>query len=189
MAQAADGEPVVPLTSNALGQAYALTVLTPIRTDAESRLRTVLAGFQTDHRLDDLRRTHFARWVIVPDFVNDPSQPTEDHLACHYLLFTATLDGKLDSYLDLLCSKAWAAEVWGACIGAPDPALGPALKAYLRHNQIDTGLFFSAYPDARVDDVHRCLELRKTAIDFAADAQQMDAETLQREFIARFPAS
>jgi hypothetical protein len=180
----------LPLTSNTLGQAYALTVLTPIRADAEERLCAVLAGFE-EHTspLAALGRTHFARWVVVNDFINDPSQPTEDHLACHYLLFTATLDGELDSYLDLLCSKDWAADVWGACIGAPDPALGPALKAYLRHNQIDTGLFFSAYPDARVDDVHRCLELRKKAIDFAADAQQMDPEALQREFIARFPAS
>jgi hypothetical protein len=173
-----------------LGQAYALTVLTPIRPEAEERLCAVLASFETQPSpFAALGRTHFARWVVLNDFINDPSQRTEDHLACHYLLFTATLDGELDSYLDVLCAKDWAADVWGACIGAPDPPRRPALKAYLRHNQIDTGLFYSAYPDARVDRVHRCLELRKKAIDFAADAQGMDPETLRREFIARFRAS
>lgn len=180
----------MPLTSNTLGQAYALTVLTPVRPDAIDDLRALLAGFDRDGSpLAGLGRTHFARWVVVDDFMNDPSQPTEDHLACPYLLFTVTLDGELDSYLDGLCAEPWVAGVWGACIGAPDPAEGPALKAYLRHNQIDTGLFFSAYPDARAEDVRRCLDLRARFIDFAAEAQAMEPETLRREFLERFGAS
>jgi hypothetical protein len=178
----------LPLTSNTLGQAYALTVLTPVRPDGEASLRDVLAGFETDDRLADLPRTHFARWVIVPDFINDPSQPTEDHLACPYLLFTATLDGELDTYLDMLCAAAWAPDVWGACIGAPDPAVGAPLKAYLRHNQIDTGLFFSAYPDTRVEEVHRCLELRARTIDLAARGQGMDPAGLKQAFLDTFGA-
>lgn len=196
MAPAAHRDPALPLTSNTLGQAYALTVLTPILPEAEDGLCAVLAKFEDDatHKKDGsplaaLGRTHFARWVVLKDFINDRSQPTEDHLACHYLLFTATLDGEPDSYLDVLCAAAWAPDVWGACIGAPDPAQGPALKAYLRHNQIDTGLFFSAYPDARVGQVHRCLGLRQKTIDFAADAQEMDPHTLQQEFLIRFAAS
>jgi hypothetical protein len=177
----------LPLTSNTLGQAYALTVLTPILPAAKGDLCALLAGFDPDDSpLAGLDRTHFARWVVMNDFVNDPSQPTEDHLACAYLLFTATLDGEIDSYLNVLCAKDWAADVWGACIGAPDPPRGAALKAYLRHNQIDTGLFFSAYPDARVEHVHRCLDRRRKVIDFAADAQAMDPATLKSEFLERF---
>jgi hypothetical protein len=178
------------VTSNTLGQAYALTVLTPIRREAAEDLRALLASFDRDGSpFAALGRTHFARWVVVEDLVNDASQSTEDHLAGPYLLFTATLDGELDSYLNVLCRRDWAAKVWGACIGAPDPARGPALKAYLRHNQIDTGLFFSAYPEARVEEVLRCLALRQKLIDFAADGQAMDDATLQTEFLARFGAS
>jgi hypothetical protein len=178
----------LPLTSNTLGQAYALTVLTPIRADAEASLRAVLAGFETDGRLAGLRRTHFARWVILADFINDPSQPTEDHLACPYLLFTATLDGELDTYLDMLCATAWAPGVWGACIGAPDPAAGAPLKAYLRHNQIDTGLFFSAYPETRVEEVHRCLEIRERTIDLAGRGQRIHSAALKQAFLDTFGA-
>jgi hypothetical protein len=179
------------VSANTLGQAYALTVLTPIRPEAEDALGAVLERFAADVSPDGspmarLGRTHFARWVILEDLTNDPTQPTEDHLACHSLLFTATLDGELDSYLDRLCAADWVSSVWGACIGAPEPAEGPSLKAYLRHNQIDTGLFFSAYPDARVEEVHRALALRERTIDFAADAQEMDPATLQREFLSRF---
>jgi hypothetical protein len=180
----------LPLTSNTLGQAYALTVLTPIRPDARADLCALLASFgRNGSPFAALGRTHFARWVVVDDFINDPSQRTEDHVACPYLLFTATLDGELDSYLNVLCATDWAAQVWGACIGAPDPAAGPALKAYLRHNQIDTGLFFSAYPDARAEHVRRCLDLRERLIDFAAAAQAMEPETLKSEFIDRFGAA
>src|SRR4051812_5467756 len=186
MAPAAYRGPALPLTSNTLGQAYALTVLTPIRPGARDDLCALLAGFERNESpFADLERTHFARWVVVDDFINDRSQRTEDHLACPYLLFTATLDGEVDSYLSVLCTKDWAARVWGACIGAPDPPTGPALKSYLRHNQIDTGLFFSAYPDARVERVHRCLDLRQKVIEFAADGQAMDRETLKREFLER----
>src|SRR4051794_29983238 len=117
MASDADRGAALPLTGNTLGQAYALTVLTPIRPEAEEGLRTRLAEFEhaaSQHMwespLESLGRTHFARWVVIDDFRNDPSQPTEDHLACHYLLFTATLDGELDSYLDRLCGTGWAAE-------------------------------------------------------------------------------
>jgi hypothetical protein len=170
----------VPLTSNTAGQAYALTVLTPIRREAEAGLRALFDTFERapTSPLAALGRTHFARWVIVEDFINDASQPTEDHLACPYLLFTATLDGELDSYLNGLCATDWAPQVWGACIGAPDPAAGAPLKAYLRHNQIDTGLFFSAYPDARVERVDRCLQWRQATIDFAAEAQGTDPAAL-----------
>jgi hypothetical protein len=179
----------LPLTSNTLGQAYALTVLTPIAPHAEDDLRAILERFERDGSpFADLARTHFARWVVIEDFINDPSQPTEDHLACHYLLFSATLDGELDTYLNLLCAEDWAANVWGACIGAPDPPRGAALKAYLKHNQIDTGLFFSAYPDARVEHIRRALELRRKTIEFAADAQKLDAAALAQEFRTRFCA-
>lgn len=180
----------MPLTASTLGQVYALTVLTPIAPHAEDALRATLARFEHEGSpFGDLGRTHFARWVVIEDFVNDPSQPTEDHLACHYLLFSATLDGELDSYLDALCAKDWAAEVWGACIGAPGPSQRAALKAYLKHNQIDTGLFFCAYPDARVEHVLRALELRRSFIDFVADAQALEPEALAAAFRTRFCGS
>jgi len=179
----------MPVTSNTLGQAYALTVLTPIAPDREDHLRATLASFErAPSPFARLGRTHFARWVVLEDFVNDPSQPTEDHLGCHYLLFSATLDGELDSYLDVMCATDWAAAVWGTCIGAPVPLSGAAFKAYLRHNQIDTGLFFSAYPEARVEHVRRALDLRLMTIDFAAAAQELDPAALQQEFLRRFCA-
>jgi hypothetical protein len=181
----------MPLTSNASGQAYALTVLTPIAPGEEDALRSYLEGLpRTPSPLARLPRTHFGRWVVVPDFVKLATQPKEDRLGCEYLLFTATFDGDLDSYLDELCGELAeeAERIWGTCIGCPAPAGGPGLKAYLRHNQIDTGLFFAAYPMATVQDVKGALATREQTIALAARGQGMSAPDLQQAFLETFGA-
>ena len=113
------------LTSNTLGQTYAFTVLTPIRVGAEDALGAVLARFAEDSPFAALGRTHFARWVVVNDLINEPSQPTEDHLACHYLLFTATLDG---------CKVTGS--VFAECVVRPLTVIGGAWQSVRlrRHN-------------------------------------------------------
>jgi hypothetical protein len=177
------------LTSNMLGGQYALTVLTPIEPGAEDSLRAHLESFDAvGSPLARLPRTHFGRWVIVPEFKPDPSQRRKDDLDCSYLLFSATFDGGLDSYLDELgreCSEE-AALIWGSCIGAPQPARGAALKQYLLHNQIDTGLFFAAYPNTTVKQVKASLQDRARTVAFAVRAQAMAPDELYRTFMEEF---
>jgi hypothetical protein len=177
------------MRNDTLGNQYALTVLTPIWPGAERELRTYIEGLDPQRSpLSRLRRTHFGRWVIVEDFVPDPSEPHHDELDCQYLLFSATLDGDLFSYLDELCEELAdeAEHIWGVCIGAPHPTRGPPLKAYLLHNQIHTSLFFSAYPTTTVTDVRQALEARTRAVAFAVEAQGMEPAALQQAFRAEF---
>jgi hypothetical protein len=169
---------------------YALTVLTPIVPGHEQALRDYLEALgRTPSPLARLPRTHFGRWVIVPAFVTDPEQPTAEELECAYLLFTATFDGPLDSYLDELCGELApeAERIWGSCIGCPGLS-GDQLKAYLLGNQVHTGLFFSAYPDATVEVVRKSLHVRDKAIAFAVGAQEMEPAELQRAFLEEFEA-
>ncbi len=180
-------------SANESGQAYALMVLTPIAPGEEPALRTYLERLRDQpggSPFERLGRTHFARWVIVRDFVNDPSQPKEDHLGGPYLVFTSNLDGPLESYLDELCAKLApeAKEIWGRCVGCPADASGAALKRYLLHNQIDTGLFVSAYPHADVLTVRRCLDTRDRLIDFAQRAQRLAPHELRPAFLEEFAA-
>ena len=179
----------MPVTKNTAGQMYALTVFTPIVPDRVDRLRAYLRSLpRRPSPLARLDATHFARWVIIPDFVNDPSQPRPEHLPSPYLLFSATFDGTLERYLDDMCEKvaAEAEEIWGSCIGAPQPAGGAPLKAYLKHNQIQTGLFFSAYPDADVATIKRALDVRVNTIAFAVRSQGMEPRALQQAFLEEF---
>ena len=110
------------------GQAGALTVLTPIASGAEPALRAYLEGLRAGPSpLARLPRTHFGRWVIVPELVHDDER-RPDRLAAPYVLFTASFDGPLDTYLDDLCDElaAEAHEIWGRCSGAPRPPAGAA---------------------------------------------------------------
>jgi hypothetical protein len=175
--------------NDTLGNQYALTVLTPIVPGAEAQLRAYLEALDPAHSpLARLPRTHFGRWVIVDDFVADPSERQPDELGCRYLLFSATLDGDVSSYLDELSEELAdeAEHIWGACVGAPHPTRGPALKAYLLHNQIRTTLFFSAYPSATVADVRHALDARDSAVAFAVSAQGLEPAALQEAFRDHF---
>lgn len=171
--------------SNTSGQATAFMAITPIRAGAQAELRDYLDGLpRVGSPLSRLAGTHFARWVILDDWVNDPSQGREDHLESRYLIFTSNFDGPLDPYLDELCVKLApeAREIWGRCAGCPPEATGPQLKAYLLHNKVDTGFFVAAYPHATVAQVKAALAAREQLIAFAVRAQDLGPEDLQRAF-------
>jgi hypothetical protein len=179
----------VALKNDRLGNMYALTVLTPIVPGAETALEAYLEALPQDGSpLARLPRTHFGRWVIVEDFVPDPSDRHPDTLGCRYLVFSVTIDGDASSYLDELCEELAdeADHIWGRCIGAPHPTRGPALKRYLLHNQIHTTLFFSAYPESTVADVNHALAVRNQALAFAVGAQGLEPAALQQAFREEF---
>jgi hypothetical protein len=173
------------------GQAGALTVLTPIAPGAEPDLRAYLERLRAGPSpLARLPGTHFGRWVIVAGLVPEKDEPEPDRLAGPYLLFTASFDGPLDTYLDELCEElaTEAEEIWGRCTGAPQPPAGAPLKAYLRAHHHKTGFFVAAYPHATVGDVRAALAQRDDVIAFARDAQGMDPAQLQAAFLERLGA-
>lgn len=175
--------------SNQAGEAYAFMAITPILKGREAQLRAYLEALtQTTSPFARLTQTHFARWVILSDWVDDPSQPHKDHLDSEYLIFTSNFTGSLEPYLDELCGLPEAEAVWSHCAAGPTPAAGAPLKAYLLHNQIDIGFFVASYDDASVAKVKACLALREQLIAFAVRSQGMDPATLQSAFQAEFAA-
>jgi len=168
--------------SNVRGQAYALTVLTPILPGQEDDLRSYLEALgQADSPFARLPRVHFGRWVILDQFHQEDAQPKPDRLSSKYLLFTTCSDGSRHAHLDEVCRELApeAPHIWGRCVGCPDPPEGDALKRYLIHNQLDTGVFVAAYPHATVQDVRRCVDMRERMIDLAVRTQGMDPGELQ----------
>jgi hypothetical protein len=61
------------LTSDTLGGHSALTVLTPVIRGARTRCAPISRGLDREESpLRRLSRTHFGRWVIVPEFRAGP---------------------------------------------------------------------------------------------------------------------
>ena len=181
------------MSGNVVGQAYALTVLTPIIAGHEIALRAHLRGLATaaGSPLAKVPRTHFARWVIVPQpaFEGPPMRP--DPWKSQYLIFTSCFDGELGSYLeDMRTLMGDAADgVWSHCVGYPGSHDAIAFPRYLRHNQIDTEVWFSAYPDATVSRIRESLALRDKVLDFTIVTQGLDDAELYRRWQREFGAS
>jgi hypothetical protein len=176
--------------SNRSGQAYAFMAVTPILPDAESTLRKRLAALPTGEAspLARLGSTHFARWLVLHDLVYQGPPQVRDSLKSPYLFFVSDFDGELDPYLDALLDhlSAEAESIWSCCVGFPGTRDRGAFKDYLRHNQLDTTFFVSAYPGATVQDVRQSLDLRQRLTDFAVSAQVLDPGALRRAWNREF---
>lgn len=175
---------------NTSGQAYGLTVLTPILAGHESRLARLLDGLQSGAAspLARVPGTHFARWVVIGDVVLEEPDQRRDHLTLPRLLFTSNFDGPVERYLEVL--RTGLAEdadaIWGHCAGYPGRGDAAAFARYLRAHQIESALFFAAYGDRTVADVQRSLAVRRSVIDFALRAQGLGAAELQAAFQQAF---
>jgi hypothetical protein len=173
-----------------LGPTYALTtfarVLDGRADELDARLARLPRGAQSPFaRVETL---HVARVQVVRALVHQgPRQRHADHLRHAHLVFTSTIHGDLDPYLDALAERVPEAdEWWGLCAGYPGRRDRAAFRAYVRAIQVRTSLFQTTIPDASVADVRDALALRERVIDFAVAAQGLDAATLQRRFRAAF---
>jgi hypothetical protein len=176
---------------NTCGQAYALSVLTPIRDGEEASLARCLNALPQGPAspLAKVPGTHIARWVVIGDVVYEgSSQRRRDHLSAGRLLFTSNFDGPLDPYLERLRIGLGevADRIWGRCTGYPGRTDAAAFAAYLCSHQLECSLFFAAYGGRTVEQVERSLAARRKVIDFALRAQQMQAAELQAAFRAAF---
>jgi len=178
--------------NNISGQASSFLSMTAIKPDEVEPLREYLQGFRDrkERPFDKVPGTHMARFVIVEKFHCKPSykQRKPETLSCASLCFSSNLDGSIEDYLDVLCDALApeAQEIWGRCCGSPAKCQGKELKTYLRHNQVNSGFFYAAYPNATVEDVKRTLDQRERLMAFATQHQGVPAEQLQKAFLKEF---
>jgi hypothetical protein len=178
---------------NICGQAYSLTVITPIVNGQETQLTGYLDALQSGDQspLAGVAGTHFARWVVIDDVIYEgPHEGDREHLKHARLLFTSNFDGPLDPYLEALRTGlgASADTIWGHCIGYPGSGEARAFADYMRHHQIDSSLFFAAYGDRTVEEVKRSLALRMQFVAFALKAQGLPPAELKAAFLQEFPS-
>jgi len=108
-------------------------------------------------------------------------------LRASQLLFTSTFDGhELDPYVEALRTSTSADTWWRYCVGYPGSDDATSFARFVREHQIDSSLFASAHPQARVPHVLESLELRERIIGFAIDAHGLDAGALQQRFRETF---
>lgn len=173
-----------------VGQAHAFAALTPILAGHELELKDYLGRLpeEGESPLARVGRTHFARWVVIPELVYEGPPQRPDSLKAQYLLFTCCFDGPdLTGYLTTLDERlgGTAQAVWGHCAGYRGAG---DLERYLTHNRIDTGLFFAAYPQATVERVLADVDRRSRVLSFVLAHQGADDATLLDDWRRAFPS-
>jgi hypothetical protein len=181
------------VSRNISGQAYALTVLTPILDGHAEELTEHLEALPEGPTspLARVPGTHLARWVVIDQVKHQGhGQRHRDRLSAARLLFTSNFDGPLDPYLDALRTGLGedADAVWGHCRGYPGHGDREGFARYLRGHQLEAALFFSAYGGHTLEQVHSDLDKRARLIEFALEAQGLGAADLKTRFLERFPA-
>jgi len=178
------------VNGNRVGTAYALTTFARILPGKADELEGYLGSMPKgpESPFARLGMLHIARVQIFRALVHQgPLQKHTDTLQNAHLVFTSTIDGDLDPYLNALAEHVPEAdEWWGRCAGYPGRTDVAVFRAWVRDRQVDTGLFQSAIPTASVGDVREALALREDVLDFAVAAQGLDAATLQQRFRSTF---
>jgi hypothetical protein len=180
------------VSRNVSGQAYALTVLTPILDGHVQPLTEHLEALPegAGSPLARVPGTHLARWVVIDQVkYQGHGQRHRDALGASRLLFTSNFDGELDPYLEALRIALGedADAVWSHCRGYPGHQDPPGFASWLRAHALESALFFAAYGGHTLEQVHSDLGKRARLIEFALRAQGLDAADLKARFQEAFP--
>ena len=190
--------------SNRFGQAYGLTLMSPILGGMDERgvahdiaLREELRALNDSPEtpLAAVPTTHLARWVVIDDACFEGTPAKVDHFASKYLLFTSNFDGgaktdeqALGDYLDVMRSSIAGTleRLYRHCVGFPGVQSADAFRTYMKRCQFTTTFFFGAYPTARVDAVLRALDAQRrfSAFVLANQTNRAQPERLQQAFAA-----
>jgi hypothetical protein len=175
-----------------IGQAYALTLLSPVQELRAGALRIALRTLRDDGNplLRQTSGTHFARWIVIDELQLRRRGRGPERLASAQLLFTSVFDrSHTDSVHDYLTGLArdmpgHVEAIWSHCQGYPDEATDQPERfaGWLSAHQIHTGYFFAPYGHASVKAVREALKYRDRLREFAAAQRFAAPETIQRSF-------
>ena len=187
------GAPLMGESRNRVGGAYALTTFAPIIPGHEEELRAHIEGLP-DGAEQPARAARHAAPLAHPDLrpTRAPGRPKHDldRLESSYLVFTSSFDGDLDTLPrpDLRAHPAPRPTAGGATASAiREP---PTARAFKTLDQDPPAPHATCSPRptrrARVAEVRESLALRDQLVDFAADAQGLDAAALKERFLSTF---
>jgi hypothetical protein len=179
------------VSRNVSGQAYALSVLTPILPGHADELAAHLGswGDRDASPLERVPGTHIARWVVIPDVIHQGAGQRKRDTLTPRLLFSSNHDGDVGAYLEGLRTGmgADADAVWSHCRGYPGHEDGPGFAAWMRAHMLEAALFFAAYGGMTVEQVLANLDRRRKLLDLVMENQGAPAADLKTRFMDAFP--
>jgi len=149
--------------SNIAGKAYAMNLVTPIRTWLMpiNKLIFWAVGTRAFARnlegLLTLSMIHYARWVILRarDFPRLSADQPKETLKYGYMMFFSNFNGSWEQYVDSfsVAIPKGLNLLWKWNVGWPESVPEQPFHRYVEFNQIWTDYYYSAYPMAASNDV------------------------------------
>jgi hypothetical protein len=189
-------EPSKPLP-NRCGLHYGYTALFPVEGEqGGGPLRVHLNGLDAHEHGSPFSGStiiHLLRFIVIDRLPFEGYPAREDGLGAPYLVVMCDFDG--EDVTDLARSLAKQApeavcDVFSHCQAFPFKAPGELagedaaekLAGYLRRGQVETALYLSDQPDARVGDILRGIQLQMAFATFVADSQTVPPGFLKHKF-------
>jgi hypothetical protein len=192
--------------ANQMGNAYALTLLCPIRHGVPQEFPPGMEG-QTcaacvRYLLQDVMRvsedspmarvpnTYLSRFYILEDVPYQGKPAVLEHLKSNYLVFSANLHGDLDMWLTGMWNaiQAEIRDLLQYCFGFETVRDSASFITWIKKCQVETTFFFDGSTDEALAVQLKNLYLKQEFSDFVFANQGNSPEVLQanfREFVAR----
>jgi hypothetical protein len=192
--------------ANQMGNAYALTLLCPIRHGVPEQCPEGLAGqlcadcvryllqdvmrVSEDSPMARVPNTYLSRFYILDDVPYQGKPAVLEHLKSNYLVFSANFHGDLDTWL----TGMWSAiqpeirDLLQYCFGFDTVHDCASFITWIRKCQVETTFFFDGSTDEPLAVQLKNLYLKQEFSDFVFANQGNSPEAIQanfREFVAR----
>jgi hypothetical protein len=183
--------------SNINGKVYAMSVVTPMKRWKTPLLRLVFWVLGTVKPLQadliQLKFIQFARWVIVPagGFPCLGDGQEKEALKYDYLFFFSNFNGTWNQYIDAFSAVLAKGLnlIWRWSEKFPGSIPVTPFKSYISSVQYDTDYYFSAYPQATINDVEAAHLVGTAFESLAASASTDSPEQFQQAYLQFLIAS
>jgi hypothetical protein len=177
--------------ANINGKVYAMNVITPMKPWKTWLVQVFfwyLGNFKgAGAALVQLKFIQFARWVVVPadsfPFLHH-GQKRED-LKYDYLLFFSNFNGTWNQYIDAFSAvlSGGLDFIWRWSEKFPGAVPVTPFKNYITSMQYDTDYYFTAYPQATVNDVEAAHIVNDALVALCAKAGEMTPANFEKAYL------
>jgi hypothetical protein len=190
--------------ANKSGNAYALTVLCPIRggvppssSDVSGQTYTALLQNQLQTlRMNEqspmaqVPNTYLCRFWVLSEVPYQGKPAFLEHLKSDYLVFSSDFYGELERYLEGMWNalEAGVRAILGHCVSGETVTNAKSFIEYIKKCQVTTTFFFNGSTDEPLAQQLKNLYLKQEFSKFAFENQGKSAPELQaafREFVQR----
>jgi hypothetical protein len=190
--------------ANKSGNAYALTILCPIRgglppASSAGSGQTYTALLQNQLQklhmneqspMAQVPNTYLCRFWVLSDVPYQGKPAFLEHLKSDYLVFSSDFYGELDPYLEGMWNalEAGVRAILGHCVDGETVNDAKSFIEYIKRCQLSTTFFFNGSTDEPLAQQLKNLYLKQEFSKFAFENQGKRAKELQgafREFVDR----